>query len=183
MVAETKSPIKATYRRRSLFSAHNLRIQSVHHAVWGPSERGGTAHIREALPSSVKPFWKHAHRQTQRCVSTIILYPFHLTVNTNHLPSPSPSLLKPSSSHTWPWIIFDFGGGASKEVARHGHLSARQHLQRGDGVCWSHSFCTLYAVQTPWWRLCCLFHSAHDCPPAVIITVASFGVSADNLLY
>lgn len=108
--------------------------------------------FRMNLAFSVKPFWGHAHRQRLRCISMAVLNPFNLTVSSNRFTTCSPSLLK---TFLLPHLTFELylilEVDASRKVAKHSHLSTLHHFQGGDGVCWSHSFCTLYAAQVPWW--------------------------------
>lgn len=40
-----------------------------------PKPQEGASHIQSGSLPSVKPFWKHPHRNTQGCVSVVILYP------------------------------------------------------------------------------------------------------------
>lgn len=58
-------------------------LHSPFHSVHDPSPQRGVA-PSQGHPSSVKPFWKHPHRQHARCVSMVILNPIKLIMTIAH---------------------------------------------------------------------------------------------------
>ena len=61
------------------FSVHQSQVPALRMVL--PTQRA-------YLPSSVKPFWKHSHRHTQKRVSIVILNSVKLTIKTSHYSLP-----------------------------------------------------------------------------------------------
>lgn len=64
-------------------------------SIWDSGPWKDPPTFRVGLPSSVKSFWKHSYRYTQRCISTVSLNPLRLTmkVRTTDADSGSSSFL------------------------------------------------------------------------------------------
>lgn len=60
-----------------------LRPFSPFYSVQEPSPWDGATHIQGRSPS-IKPLWKHAHRQALKSVPIEIFSPITLVMNTNH---------------------------------------------------------------------------------------------------
>lgn len=140
--------------------------------------------FRMNLAFSVKPFWGHAHRQRLRCISMAVLNPFNLTVSTNHFTTCSPSLLRPSSSHTWHlnyiwfWRLMQAEKWQSIAILAHCTISKEAMAYAGHTAS---VLCMQRRLLDGSFR--CLFHGARDCSPAAVITDAAWGRSVDILLY
>lgn len=52
--------------------------------LWNPAHEVLLATSTAALPSFVKLFWKHSHKQTQSCVFLVFLNPVKLAIKTKH---------------------------------------------------------------------------------------------------